>query len=78
LIKLLLRAHADGKVTAAYLILAGLERFIVEFWRINPRVLGCFSEAQLISVVMIIAGALIWFVLHEPEAAMEPREVVRA
>jgi phosphatidylglycerol:prolipoprotein diacylglycerol transferase len=78
LMKLLQRPHVDGKVTAAYLVLAGLERFIVEFWRINPRVLGCFSEAQLISVVMIFAGALIWFLVHEPQAAMEPREVARA
>ena len=78
LIQLLHRPHVAGKVTAAYLVLAGLERFIVEFWRINPRVLWCFSEAQLISVVLIMAGAVIWLMLPESKAAEEPREVVRA
>jgi phosphatidylglycerol---prolipoprotein diacylglyceryl transferase len=78
LLKLLHRPHVDGKITAAYLVLAGFERFIVEFWRVNPRVLWCFSEAQLISVVLIVVGALIWFVLRAPQAAMEPREVARA
>jgi phosphatidylglycerol---prolipoprotein diacylglyceryl transferase len=78
LLALLRRSHPAGRITAWYLILAGLERFIVEFWRINPRVLFGFSEAQLISIVMIVAGALIYLVMHEPEAAVAPREAVRA
>ena len=78
LLALLHRAHPDSRITAWYLILAGLERFIVEFWRINPRVLWCFSEAQLISVVMIIVGAVIWIALGERESAVEPQEAARA
>ena len=45
-----------GEVFTIYLILAGLGRFIVEFIRFNERLLFGLSEAQLISVVMIIIG----------------------
>src|SRR6266851_8675581 len=37
-------------------MLYGASRFLVEFLRINPRVLLGLSEAQLISSVMTIAG----------------------
>lgn len=46
----------DGKLFMIYLVLAGLERFLVEFLRINPRILFGLSEAQLISIVLIIVG----------------------
>ena len=49
---------ADGKLFMFYLIFAGLERFFVEFIRLNPRLILGLSEAQLISVVMIITGSL--------------------
>ena len=47
---------ADGKLFMYYLILAGIERFSIEFIRLNPRYLFGLTEAQLISVVMMIAG----------------------
>jgi len=40
-----------------YLVLAGLERFFIEFIRLNPRLLFGLSEAQLISLIMIIVGS---------------------
>lgn len=49
---------SDGKLFMAYLVFAGLERFLVEMIRLNPRLLFNLSEAQLISVVMIVAGSL--------------------
>lgn len=54
---------SDGQLFMVYLILAGLERFFIEFLRLNARLLFNLSEAQLISVVMIIAGALGFFYL---------------
>ena len=39
-----------------YFILEGLARFSVEFVRINPRVAYGLSEAQLLSLVMIVVG----------------------
>ena len=48
-----------GRMLALYLVLAGAARFVVEFVRINPRVLWGLSMAQVISVLMIVVGAAI-------------------
>ncbi len=48
----------DGKLFMLYLIFAGAERFIIEFIRLNPRLLWGLSEAQLISIPMMILGTL--------------------
>jgi phosphatidylglycerol:prolipoprotein diacylglycerol transferase len=50
-----------GELLYLYLILAGAARFMVEFVRINPRVLWGLSEAQLISLCMIAAGGIAWY-----------------
>ncbi len=46
----------DGKLFMIYLILAGAERLLVEFIRLNPRLLFGLSEAQLISLPIIAIG----------------------
>src|SRR5262245_10576001 len=51
----------DGALLALYLMLAGTARFLVEFVRVNPRVLFGFTEAQLVSLVLIAAGGT-WLV----------------
>jgi phosphatidylglycerol---prolipoprotein diacylglyceryl transferase len=53
----------DGKLFMLYLILQGIERFSIEFIRLNPRLLWGLSEAQLISIVMIIGGAIGFYYL---------------
>jgi phosphatidylglycerol---prolipoprotein diacylglyceryl transferase len=45
-----------GILFAIYLVLAGLERFLVEFIRRNDHVLIGLTEAQLVSLAMIAAG----------------------
>jgi phosphatidylglycerol:prolipoprotein diacylglycerol transferase len=55
----------EGKLFMAYLMLAGLERFSVEFIRLNPRLAFGLSEAQLIAVGLMIAGALGWSYLSK-------------
>ena len=47
-----------GVVFAWYLLLAGTERFLVEFIRRNEPVVAGLTEAQLLSLVMMIAGAV--------------------
>ena len=47
-----------GLLFALYLLLAGLERFLVEFIRRNEDVALGLTQAQLISVVMILAGGI--------------------
>jgi phosphatidylglycerol:prolipoprotein diacylglycerol transferase len=49
-----------GLLFALYLILAGAERFMVEFVRRNDDVALGLTQAQLLSVAMIVAGGA-WF-----------------
>jgi phosphatidylglycerol---prolipoprotein diacylglyceryl transferase len=49
-----------GKLFMIYLMLAGIERFIIEFLRPNPRIIFGLSEAQLISMVLIALGLFGW------------------
>jgi phosphatidylglycerol:prolipoprotein diacylglycerol transferase len=52
---------SSGMVFAAYLILTGAARFLVEFIRINPRSFLGMSNAQAASLFSMIAGvALLW------------------
>jgi phosphatidylglycerol:prolipoprotein diacylglycerol transferase len=52
---------APGTLAWLYLILAGLMRFIVEFWRVNPQVGFGLSEAQLISLLLMALGFVLLF-----------------
>jgi phosphatidylglycerol:prolipoprotein diacylglycerol transferase len=61
-----------GTLFALYLILAGAERFLVEFLRRNePELLG-LTQPQLISIVMIAGGAVfLWLRRGAPARAQE-------
>jgi len=49
---------APGVLFALYLVLAGIERFLIEFIRRNDGVLVGLTPAQLISVAMVVGGAV--------------------
>lgn len=51
----------DGKLFFLYLILTGFERFMIEFIRLNPRILLGLSEAQIIGLILIIIGAVFYY-----------------
>ena len=53
-----------GTLFALWAVLAGIERFLVEFIRRNDEVLAGLTQAQLISIVMIVAGGA-WIVAHK-------------
>lgn len=55
-------ALARGSVFAAYLVLTGVARFLVEFIRINPRVLFGLTNAQIASAASVVGGAALWLV----------------
>ncbi|MCI0412674.1 prolipoprotein diacylglyceryl transferase [bacterium] len=55
------RGLADGKLFAIFLILAGLERFWIEFIRLNPVLFWNLTEAQIVSIVLICVGVYEWF-----------------
>jgi phosphatidylglycerol:prolipoprotein diacylglycerol transferase len=59
----------NGLLFALYLVLSGGERFLVEFLRRNEDVAVGLTQAQLISVAMIVAGG-IWLArgLRRPAA----------
>ncbi len=64
-----------GLLFALYLILAGAERFLIEFIRRNDDVALGLTQAQLLSLAMVLAGG-IWFAVkarrHQVWAASEP------
>ena len=55
-------AVTGGLLFALYLLLAGSERFLVEFIRRNGDVAIGLTQAQLISLAMIVPGGL-WLLL---------------
>ncbi len=77
------RTSVEGRIFYLFLILAGAARFLVEFWRINPRVLWGMTEYQLFSILMMVVGtgAYLFTLNREPEmASSKPtsKEAIRA
>jgi phosphatidylglycerol:prolipoprotein diacylglycerol transferase len=50
------KVQKDGFIFGLYLILAGIERFLIEFLRINPVVAWNLTIAQVISLALSIIG----------------------
>lgn len=63
---------APGRLFALYLFFAGLERFLVEFIRRNDALALGLTQAQLLSLVMLAAGA-IWLAVTASRGGPEPR-----
>jgi phosphatidylglycerol:prolipoprotein diacylglycerol transferase len=58
------RPAPDGALVFQWFILAGVERFLVEFLRTNEPVLLGLTEAQLLSLGMVVVGAAGLAVVH--------------
>jgi len=52
------RSMPEGKLFALYLVLAGLERFLVEFIRLNPTYWG-LSQAQWFALAAMLVGGVL-------------------
>jgi len=63
----------NGIVFAAYLVLTGVARFLVEMIRINPRSFLGLTNAQAASVVSVLAGIALFVYCRKA-----PRQTVRA
>jgi len=61
-----------GETTALYLIWYGITRFFVESLRTDSLMLSNFKVAQIVSIIMIIIGVII-FVKKEREPKLENR-----
>lgn len=66
---LLKKDWKTGQVFGIYLIFSGLFRFLVEFIRLNPRLMFGLSEAQLISLGLILCGGIL-FVMMKPAPSL--------
>ena len=67
----------DGQVFAAYLILYGVARYFLEYLRDDPGrgsvFGGVMSGTQLISICLVIAGGVIWWLRSGVAAAIPAR-----
>ena len=63
---------APGVIVGEFLILSGLERFLVEFLRINPRVIFGMSNAQFTAVLSIIAGIVLLVIVRRRFRKVDP------
>jgi phosphatidylglycerol:prolipoprotein diacylglycerol transferase len=53
------RGVADHAVLGRYLVMAGVLRFAIEFVRINERILGPLTLAQVIAAGLVVAGCVL-------------------
>ena len=61
--------HAEGWLFGVYCVLAGIERFIVEFFRAkDDRIAGGLSYAQVIAIAFVALGAGIMYWKRRPTA----------
>jgi phosphatidylglycerol:prolipoprotein diacylglycerol transferase len=68
--KLRTRPRAQGSLFALWMVLAGVERLIVEVFRAkDDRFFGPFTLAQVISVVLIAGGIYILYRLGKGRPA---------
>lgn len=54
-----------GELTAFYLVMYGIVRFFVEGLRTDSLMLGDFRMAQLVSIAMILSGAIMYVVVKK-------------
>jgi len=66
------RPHPKGRTFALFLILMGIERFLIEIIRAkDDRFLGPFTIAQLISVIAVIVGIVLFSLSGSSRAQRE-------
>lgn len=64
--------HAEGWLFGVYCVLAGLERFVVEFFRAkDDRFMGPLTMAQTIAILFAIGG-LVWMQMRRAPGAGKP------
>ncbi|HKI11960.1 MAG TPA: prolipoprotein diacylglyceryl transferase [Candidatus Acidoferrum sp.] len=71
--KALRRPQGKGLVFCAYLILTGIARYLVEIIRINPRVFLGLTNAQIVSILSVLAGIALFLWIKSRDAAPEKR-----
>ncbi|MEO8576413.1 MAG: prolipoprotein diacylglyceryl transferase [Gemmatimonadales bacterium] len=72
--------HGDGWLFGLYCLLAGLERFIVEFFRAKDDrfFVAGITTAQVIAIGFALFGAIWMFIRRNPTRVVPPRAAARA
>jgi len=65
------RPRARGQLFAAMLVGHGTARFVSEFFRESPLVLGPLAAGQLVSIVEVAVGAAVWSLLEERRRSLK-------
>ncbi len=60
-------AHGAGWLFGMYCVLAGTERFVVEFFRAKSDLIGPVTSAQLVAVVVAAVGVALLATRHRPQ-----------
>jgi len=63
------RPQDKGLIFCGYLILTGIARFLVEIIRINPRVFLGLTNAQIVSILSVLAGIGLFLWIKNRDAA---------
>jgi phosphatidylglycerol:prolipoprotein diacylglycerol transferase len=71
--KFLRRPQDKGLIFCGYLVLTGIARFLVEIIRINPRVFLGLTNAQIVSILSVLAGIGLFLWIKRRDAAPEKR-----
>jgi phosphatidylglycerol---prolipoprotein diacylglyceryl transferase len=66
------RPASRGLVFAAYLVLTGVARFLVEFIRINPRSFFGLTNAQAASLLSLVVGVALWLTISRRSPSRPP------
>jgi phosphatidylglycerol:prolipoprotein diacylglycerol transferase len=65
--------HRRGTVSGLFLVMLGIERFLVEMVRAkDDRFFGPFTVAQLISVILVVVGTALIFWARKKQPVVEP------
>jgi phosphatidylglycerol:prolipoprotein diacylglycerol transferase len=75
--KLLRRPQGKGFIFCGYLVLTGIARFLVEIIRLNPRVFLGLTNAQIVSILSVLAGIGLFLWIQSRDAAAEKRTLPR-
>jgi len=70
--------HADGWLFGVYAVLAGIERFLVEFLRIKDDRFFVLSIAQCIAIAVFVVGILVMRARSGPAARPGPNAIAAA
>jgi phosphatidylglycerol:prolipoprotein diacylglycerol transferase len=72
------RPSQPGMIVGQFLVLFGIERFLVEFIRINPRIFLGMSNAQVAALLTVLAGGVVLAIAWSGRGKVQPSQNLSA